>query len=167
MASVIVDKKDEKIIHLIRPDMHKAQATHVPPMRGLIRLDAMESPYAWPAFLRGEWLEELQGVRLNRYPDPESTELKARLRQVFDIPPEMELMLGNGSDELIQIINLALKGHSNKVMAAVPTFSMFQMIAAYAGMDFVGVPLNAKHFTLDMPAMVGKSSCVCSFGLLN
>ena len=54
MASVIVDKKDEKIIHLIRPDMHKAQATHVPPMRGLIRLDAMESPYAWPTFLRGE-----------------------------------------------------------------------------------------------------------------
>lgn len=158
MASVIVDKKDEKIIHLIRPDVQKAQVYHVPPARGLIKLDAMESPYTWPAYLRGEWLEELQGVTLNRYPDTQSTELKARLRQVFDIPPGMELMLGNGSDELIQIINLAMNragnGSGNKIMAAVPTFSMFQIIATNVGMEFVGIPLKEKDFSLDMPLML-------------
>mgnify|MGYP002620778107 CR=1 FL=1 len=154
MAAVIVDKTDEKIIHLIRPDVQKARVGHVPPTRGLIKMDAMESPYAWPAYLRGEWLEELQGVALNRYPDPESTDLKAALRQTFDIPPGLELLLGNGSDELIQIINLALNGPNRKVMAAVPTFSMFQMISAYVGMEFIGVPLNSEDFSLDMPAML-------------
>lgn len=154
MASVIVDKKDEKVIHLIRPDVQKAQINRVPPTRGLIKMDAMESPYPWPAYLRGEWLEEMQGVTLNRYPDPQSTELKAALRQVFDIPANMDLMLGNGSDELIQIINLALAGAGRKVMAALPTFSMFQMIATYVGMDFVGVPLREDDFSLDMPAML-------------
>ncbi len=154
MASVIVDRTDEKIIHLIRPDVQKAQVNHVPPTRGVIKMDAMESPYSWPAYLRGEWAEELQGVALNRYPDPQATDLKARLRQVFDVPPELELMLGNGSDELIQIINLAMKGPGRKVMAAEPTFSMFKMIATYAGMEFVGVPLNEADFSLDMPAML-------------
>jgi histidinol-phosphate aminotransferase len=154
MAPVIVDKQDEKIIHLIRPDVQKARIGHVPPTRGLIKMDAMESPYSLPAYLRGEWLEEMQAITLNRYPDPEATELKAALRQVFDIPPGLELMLGNGSDELIQIINLALKGPGRKVMAAVPTFSMFQMIATYVGMDFIGVPLKEDDFSLDLPAML-------------
>ncbi len=154
MAAMIVDKRDEKVIHLIRPDVQKIQANHVPPSRGMIKLDARENPYTWPAYLRGEWLEELQGVAMNRYPDPESTDLKARLRQVFDIPHGVELMLGNGSDELIQIISLAMRGAGRKVLAAVPTFSRFQIISAYAGMDFVGVPLNEEDFSLDMPAML-------------
>jgi len=154
MAAMIVDKRDEKIIHLVRPDVQKMQVNHVPPTRGMIKLDARENPYTWPAYLRGEWLEEMQGVALNRYPDPESTDLKARLRQVFDIPHNMELMLGNGSDELIQIISLAMRGAGRKVLAAVPTFSRFQVISAYAGMDFVGVPLNEDDFSLDMPAML-------------
>lgn len=149
----IVDKKDEKIIHLIRPEVQALQHYHVPPSRGLIKLDAMENPYSWPAYLRGEWLEEMQGVTLNRYPDPGATELKARLRQVFNIPAGMEVMLGNGSDELIQIINLSLKGRDSKVMAPEPSFSMYRMIAAYAGIPFVGVPLK-EDFSLDMPAML-------------
>jgi len=66
----------------------------------------------------------------------------------------MELMLGNGSDELIQVISLAMRGAGRKVLAAVPTFSRFQMISAYAGMEFVGVPLNEEVFSLDMPAML-------------
>ena len=154
MASMIVDKKDEKIIHLIRPDVQTMQVNHVPPSRGMIKMDARENPYTWPAYLRGEWLEEMQGVALNRYPDPESTDLKARLRQVYDIPHGMELMLGNGSDELIQIISLAMRGNGSKVLAAEPTFSRFQMISSYAGMDFVGVPLNKEDFSLDIPAML-------------
>ncbi|MFC1748351.1 histidinol-phosphate transaminase [Pseudomonadota bacterium] len=147
-----MDKTNEKIIHLIRPEVQALQAYHVPPARGLIKLDAMENPYTWPAYLRGEWLEEMQGVTLNRYPDPESTELKARLRSVFKVPANMDIMLGNGSDELIQIINMSLKGRDAKVMAPEPSFSMYKMISAYVGIDYVGIPLNSDDFSLDMPA---------------
>jgi histidinol-phosphate aminotransferase len=149
-----VNKSSEKIIHLVRPEVLHAQHQREPLGRGIIKLDAMESPYIWPAYLRGEWLEELQGVALNRYPDPEATELKARLRQVFHIPMGMELILGNGSEELIQIIDLAMKGPGSKAMAAVPTFSKFRMIATMVGMEYVGVPLKEDDFGLDMPAML-------------
>lgn len=154
MIRAVVDKTNEKIIHLIRPEVQALQAYHVPPARGLIKLDAMENPYTWPAYLRGEWLEEMQGVTMNRYPDPESTDLKARLRSVFNIPANMDIMLGNGSDELIQIINMSLQGRGAKVMAPEPSFSMYKMIAAYVGIEYVGVPLNSEDFSLDMPAML-------------
>ncbi len=154
MVRVVVDKTNEKIIHLIRPEVQALQAYHVPPARGLIKLDAMENPYTWPAYLRGEWLEEMQSVTMNRYPDPESTDLKARLRTVFDVPANMEIMLGNGSDELIQIINMSLKGREAKVMAPEPSFSMYEMISAYVSIDYIGVPLNEQDFSLDMPAML-------------
>ncbi len=154
VASVIVDKKDEKIIHLIMPGARKKLAHRAPPVRGAIRLDAMESPYTWPAYLKGEWAEEMQKISLNRYPDPESTDLKAKLRHVFNVPAATEMMLGNGSDELIQIINMALKIPGRKVLAPVPSFSMYESSARAVGMEFVGVALNANKFTLDMTAML-------------
>lgn len=154
MASVIVDRRDEKIIHLIRPGAKKKPAHNAPPARGAIRLDAMESPYTWPAYLRGEWAEEMQKVSLNRYPDPQSTDLKAKLRQVFDIPAATDLMLGNGSDELVQIINLAMRAPGRTIMAPVPTFSMYEVVARNVGLDFVGVPLCTEDFSLDLDAML-------------
>jgi len=154
MASVIVDRRDEKIIHLIRPGAKKKLAHNAPPTRGAIRLDAMESPYTWPSYLRGEWSEEMQKISMNRYPDPDATDLKAKLRQVFDVPPMTDMMLGNGSDEIVQIINMALRPTGGVVMAAVPSFSMYEKVTRNLGMEFVGVPLRADNFELDVDAMI-------------
>ena len=46
--------------------------------------------------------------RLNRYPDPSASALKARLREAMAVPAGMELLLGNGSDEIIQVLALAV-----------------------------------------------------------
>ena len=48
--------------------------------------------------------EALAGVAVNRYPDPAAPALKARLREAMAMPEGLELVLGNGSDELIQIV---------------------------------------------------------------
>ena len=61
-------------------------------------------------------------------------------------------MLGNGSDELIQIITLALARPGAAVLAPEPSFVMYRMDALYAGMRFVAVPL-ADDFSLDLPVM--------------
>jgi histidinol-phosphate aminotransferase len=65
------------------------------------------------------------------------------------------IMLGNGSDELIQILCLALKGKINGVLVPVPTFSMYKIIAVNTGNKVVEVPL-AKKFDLDVEAMTEK-----------
>jgi histidinol-phosphate aminotransferase len=143
----------EKVEKWVRPEIRALKAYHVPDATGLVKLDAMENPYAWPPAQRREWLDVLRSVTLNRYPDPDARVLRARLRAVLAVPGGMELLLGNGSDELIQIVLMAVSNPGAVALAPAPTFVMYEMIATFAGMKFAGVPL-AEDFSLDMPAML-------------
>jgi len=139
---------------LVRPEIRALNAYHVPPATGMVKLDAMENPYAWGAELKTAWLARLQEVDVNRYPDPQGTVVKQGLRAAMDIAPEFDLLLGNGSDEIIQIIIMALARSGAVVLAAEPAFVMYKMIALFAGVKYVGVPLRAEDFSLDGPAML-------------
>jgi len=134
----------------VRPEIRSLDAYSVQEASGLIKLDAMENPYGWPDSLRRRWLERLKGVSVNRYPDPAGRELVAVLRRVMEIPEEMEVLLGNGSDEIIQILALALNG---PVLSVEPGFVMYAMIARFVGRPYVGVPLR-RDFSLDLPALL-------------
>jgi len=141
---------------LIRPEIRALNAYHVPDSAGLVKLDAMENPYAWPDALREGWLATLRAVTLNRYPDPQGMELQLALREAMGIPADMALLLGNGSDELIQMLAMAVAAPGadgpRKVLSLEPGFVMYRMIALFAGLDYVGVPLRADDFSLDLDA---------------
>jgi histidinol-phosphate aminotransferase len=143
----------EKVSQLVRPEIRALKAYHVPDASGLIKLDAMENPYSWPEDVRRDWTTVLQDVALNRYPDSEARSLRDPLRTALGVPAGMELMLGNGSDELIQIVLMSVSAAHAVVLAPMPTFVMYEMIATFTGMQFVGVPLQ-PDFSLDMPAML-------------
>jgi len=143
---------EKKVAALIRPEIRALKAYHVPDAAGFIKLDAMENPYTWPEEVRQAWFEVLHDVTINRYPDPGARALKASLRAALRVPDGREIILGNGSDELIQIILMALAIPNAVVLAPTPTFVMYEMIATFVGMKFVGVPLT-EDFALDLPAM--------------
>lgn len=136
------------IDHWVRPEIRALSAYHVPAPGDLIKLDAMENPYTWDPELIESWLNMLRGVSVNRYPDPSSSQLKARLREAMAVPQGADILLGNGSDEIIQMIAMALAQPGRVVMAPEPSFVMYRMIATFVGMDYVGVPLKAD-FQLD------------------
>ncbi len=137
----------------IRPEIRRLDPYHVPDAGDLVKLDAMENPYSWPDSLVDAWLDVLRDVSFNRYPDPTAHKLKQRLCETFAIPGTMEVLLGNGSDELIQLILLAVSAPGRVVLAPEPTFSMYRLITATAGMEYVGVPLR-DDFSLDADAMI-------------
>jgi histidinol-phosphate aminotransferase len=135
---------------VIREDIRALSAYHVQDAQGMIKLDAMENPYRLPAELQRQIGEAVARAPLNRYPDPASTALKDKLRRVIGIAPEYELILGNGSDELIHIIIQCAARPGAAVLAPAPTFAMYGMYSAFCALRYVGVPLNAD-FTLDLP----------------
>lgn len=137
---------------LIRDEVRALSAYHVPDASGFIKLDAMENPYQLPDSLVDEWLEVLRKVDLNRYPDPSAQSLKIALRKVMQIPADMGVLLGNGSDEIIQMIIMALAKPGATVLGPEPSFVMYRMIALFCNMNYVGVPLSTD-FSLDMAAM--------------
>ncbi|MHA1567907.1 MAG: histidinol-phosphate transaminase [Alphaproteobacteria bacterium] len=143
----------ERVAHWIRPEIRTLQAYQVPAATGLIKLDAMENPYAWPDDLIEPWLELLREAPLNRYPDPAAQALQARLREAMAVPEDAVLLLGNGSDEIIQLLMLAMAAPGRCVLSVEPGFVMYHMIATFTAMDYVGVPLQAD-FSLDRPALL-------------
>ncbi|MAR89883.1 MAG: histidinol-phosphate transaminase [Pseudomonadota bacterium] len=135
----------------IRPEIQALKAYQVPPAGNMIKLDAMENPYRWPQYMVDEWLEVLRATPINRYPDPVAAELKEELSLRMGVDPAYEVMLGNGSDELIQIMAMCLAGPDRTLLAPEPGFVMYRMIATFCGMHYRGVPLG-EDFELDLPA---------------
>ena len=135
---------------VIRPDV---LAIHAYPVAadtaGMVKLDAMENPYRLPPELREAVARAVAGAELNRYPDPAAPSLKARLRAVYAIPAGCEILIGNGSDEIIAITTCAIARPGAVVLAPEPSFVMYKMSAGFAGARFVGVPL-AADFSLDL-----------------
>lgn len=141
------------IENIIRPDVRALAAYHVPDSSGFVKLDAMENPYPLPQPLRAELGRRLADVALNRYPVPSYSMLKNRICARFGVPAGYDVVLGNGSDELIAMLSIACAKPGAKVLAPVPGFVMYAMSAQLAGLEFVGVPLRAD-FTLDLDAML-------------
>ena len=137
---------------LVREEVRALTAYHVPPAAGLVKLDAMENPHRLPAELAREMGERLAQVAVNRYPDPTGAALKARLRETMSIPEHLDLVLGNGSDEILQLLTVALARRGAAVLSLEPSFVVYRLAAIAAGLRYVGVPLNAD-FTLDEAAL--------------
>jgi histidinol-phosphate aminotransferase len=130
---------------LVRPEVLAMKAYSVAPARGMVKLDAMENPHRLPARLARELGERLAGVEVNRYPDPSAPALKRRLREAMAIPAHLDIVLGNGSDELIQMLSLLLARPGAVALAPEPSFVMYRMSAAIAGLRYEGVPLGPDY----------------------
>ena len=146
---------DNLIANVIRPEIVLDAAYAVPDASGFIKLDAMENPYPLPLHLRTELGRRLADAVLNRYPVPSYESLKSRIRDKMGIPAGYDVLLGNGSDENISIMVMAVSGAGKRavILAPTPGFVMFSRSAMLAGAEFVGVPLRAD-MTLDKDAML-------------
>jgi histidinol-phosphate aminotransferase len=137
---------------VVRPEILALTKYAVAKAPGLVKLDAMESPFPLPEAVRAKVAAAVAAVPVNRYPDGAADGVKAALRGAFDLPSAAGLILGNGSDELIQLITMALARPGAVMIAPEPSFEMYRMNAIFSGMRYVGVSLRAD-FALDVDAM--------------
>lgn len=130
-------------IDVIREDIRAMRAYAVPVLdKDMIKLDAMEVPYLLPEQLQQALAEQLINAKINRYPNPAASGLQDALRLAFPIPSDAKIALGNGSDELIQLITQLVAKPDRVVLSIEPTFVMYQHNAQLFGMNYVSVPLN-------------------------
>ncbi|MCS7101284.1 MAG: histidinol-phosphate transaminase [Burkholderiaceae bacterium] len=137
----------------IREDVRAAAAYAVPDATGLIKLDAMENPYPLPPELAQQLGQRLSQVALNRYPPGDPAPLKAKLARRIGLPDGMQLMLGNGSDELIHLLIQACARRDAAVLCPAPSFVMYEVSARLNRCRFVPVALGAD-FALDREALL-------------
>jgi histidinol-phosphate aminotransferase len=144
---------DQLIATRIRQDVQSMHAYAVQDSKGMVKLDAMENPHRLPADLRRQLGERLAEVALNRYPGDRVNDLKLALARHARLPAGFDLMLGNGSDELISLLAMACDVPGAAIVAPAPGFVMYAMSAQLQGLKFVPVDLT-PDFELDEKAML-------------
>ncbi len=138
---------------LIRQDVQGMHAYAVQDSTGMIKLDAMENPHRLPPELRRQLGERLGEVALNRYPGDRVADLRRALAAHAGMPEGFDIMLGNGSDELISLLAMACDVPGASILAPLPGFVMYAMSAQLQGLKFHGVDLT-PDFELDEAAML-------------
>ena len=141
-------KRSINIDALTRPTIQAMQAYRsarsefVASDREMILLDANENPFE---------------TGLNRYPDPMQTELKERLAKVKAVEPS-HIFLGNGSDELINLLMVAFcEPKEDEILLVPPTFGMYQVSANLNGLACVEVPL-ISGFQLNVSEILAQAT---------
>jgi histidinol-phosphate aminotransferase len=138
---------------VIRPEIAQMHAYPVQDATGYIKLDTMENPYRLSVPLREAFGRRLAELEINRYPVPNYVRLKALIQQKLGVPDGFDVVLGNGSDELITMLTNIIAKPGACIVAPAPSFVMYSLAAKIAGVRFVPVDLN-PDFTLDLPAML-------------
>jgi len=137
----------------IRQDVQSMHAYAVQDSSDMVKLDAMENPFSLPPELQKQLGERLGALALNRYPGDRVNVLRAVLAKYVHMPEGFDIMLGNGSDELITLLSVACDVPKASILAPLPGFVMYAMSAQLQGVTFHGVPLTA-NFELDEAAML-------------
>jgi histidinol-phosphate aminotransferase len=114
----------------------------------VLKLDRNENPYG-PSLRVQEALASYE--RFGSYPDSEGREARARLAAYVGMPAE-RLLLGNGADELIDLLYLTLLDAGDEVIVAPPTFGVYAARAPLFGGRVVSVP-RRPDFGLDLDAL--------------
>ncbi|MFQ5451902.1 MAG: histidinol-phosphate transaminase [Nitrospinaceae bacterium] len=131
------------LIQLVREKIKTLKSYQVENIDCEIKLHANESPYPPPEELLRDFQESVREFQLNRYPDPDCQTLKKTISRMIQVPPD-HLVIGNGSDELIQLIMQVFCNEGDKILFPDPTFAMYSIIAKGLGLTPVPVPLNGR-----------------------
>jgi len=137
----------------VRDDLIALEGYHSPQVTVDVRLNTNESPYPPPEAWRDAFLDELGSTAFNRYPDREARALRGAIAELHGVGPD-QVLVGKGSNEVIQALCLAYGGAGRTVAVFEPTYALHSHIPRVTGTG-VAVGERRADFTLD-PAEVGR-----------
>ncbi|MDO8886633.1 histidinol-phosphate transaminase [Candidatus Oleimmundimicrobium sp.] len=114
-----------------------------------IVLSANESPFNLSESLVKKIKKELNSFAFNRYPDALASGLRKKLAVAYGVSDE-NIVLGNGSDELIQCLLLAYGGSGRSILTFEPTFSMYSIVSQVTGTQVYELD-RTELFGIDVP----------------
>lgn len=119
-----------------------------------IRLDANECPDNLPEFIREEIKAEIDKLAFNRYPDPMATSVVEAFASYYGINPAL-VTAGNGSDELIFLIEAAFLEKGDKMLVVSPDFSMYNFYSSICEVECETFVKN-DDLDIDVDALIEK-----------
>jgi histidinol-phosphate aminotransferase len=127
---------------LIKENVRSLKPYAVENIQSEIKLHANESPFPPSKELHELFIISLKKFQLNRYPDPDSKNLKQSIAKKLATNTE-QLVIGNGSDEIILLLLQVFCNEGDTIIIPDPTFAMYAIISQSLGVKTINVPLNS------------------------
>lgn len=107
----------------------------------VVKLNTNESPYP-PSPKVAEAITKIVATdRLRKYPDPLGSEFRHSAARVLNVPAE-NIIIGNGSDDILTIITRAAVGEGGTIVSPTPSYILYKTLADIQGANFVQVPFS-------------------------
>jgi len=117
-----------------------------------VKMDANESPYPLPKAVLSRGMERIRTMDFQLYPDTDSTVLRASIASFINRFPE-EVLVGTGSDEVIQILLNTFLNSKDVVVSHSPTFPMYGIFTETQGGTYRKVP-SLEGFRVDIDGII-------------
>ena len=109
------------------------------------KMDANEGPWDLPQGVREALAKDLiEGSHFNRYPDSNATNLREAIGKYCGVSPD-QIIVGAGSDELIQVLITGSVNKGDRVIYPTPSFGMYRIFTLIAGGIPIEVPLGQEY----------------------
>ena len=128
---------------LIKDNVRSLKAYSIENVRSEVKLHANESPFPPPKELYDLFAASLKNFPLNRYPDPDSKNLKESIAKRLGTKVD-HLVIGNGSDEIILLLLQVFCMEEDTIIIPDPTFAMYAIISQSLGIKTKNIPLNSN-----------------------
>jgi histidinol-phosphate aminotransferase len=137
---------------LIKPSVRDqpAYTLAAPPARR--KLNQNECPFDFPPELKREIFDRVSGQQWQRYPEFAPPDLLALLASHYGWVAD-GVLIGNGSNELIQSTLAVTLRAGDAIVAPSPTFSLYRLLTAVYGGCYVAVPLR-DGFVFDVNGLI-------------
>lgn len=113
------------------------------PETTIIKLNTNENPYP-PSPAAIAVLQNLQGEWLRRYPDPYANEFRQAVSAALGVPMDW-IIVGNGSDDVLNVIIRACAETSRKVVYPVPTYVLYRTLTAMQPAETIEIPYGDAY----------------------
>ena len=120
-----------------------------PKFTNLVKLNTNENPWPPSPAVEKAW-REMDWKRLNRYPDPCADKLRDAFASANGVKRE-NVIVGNGSDDLLTMIFRAFTSPELPVAIPEPTYSLYPVLAAMQGAKVIKIALDEEK-NFDLPA---------------
>ena len=146
---------EQKISRLVPERLQKLEPYKTDSASGLVKLDAMELPFPIDAAVSESLYRALAEVELNRYPEARPKAIRNLLLSENRLANKVDVVLGNGSDELIHLLCLMMrKTDQSTVLCPSPTFSVYRIAAEIVGLRYTEMDNSYDDFSLDFGHMM-------------
>lgn len=141
--------KVKETVNLINKNVSSLAAYHLTPVETDIKLNQNESPFDWPVEAKQKIADLCLSREWNRYPNFIPDELKEKIGKSVGLSGE-QVVVGNGSNEMLLTIFQALTGEKSKVLLNFPTFTVYNLLASGMGRSVENSFLNSDlSYNLD------------------